>query len=369
MENTGNSYLPTGQEFTALMEQLTVAPYYPLALQYLYPGEDAGVVRSQLMALRSVDEFQDTFMRRFCKYIVDNTIDRLSCDGRERLRHHPPSVFVSNHRDIVLDALLLQYNHLLLGEKTTFEVVGSNLFEMPMMADMARLNKMVPIGRGGNRREFYQSLSALSAWIRAAVQEGESVWIAQRNGRTKDGRDSTEEAVVKMLAMSGDRNHPETALAALNIVPMSISYEWEPCGVAKARELTLRKQGPYTKAPGEDTQSIISGVLKAKGNVHLAIGKPLNDEIANVAHGDVAEVARLLDVHIREGYRLWPNNYIAADMLAGASRHAGHYSPQQRQAFTAYIDEACAENPMPDFRETLLGIYANPVAAKQTDNQ
>jgi len=359
MDTAEMTYSPKEQEVKALVAGLAGSEYLPLAAQYLYPELTEAQLREVLAGVSSVDEFQFTFMFRFCQWIVDNTLTELTHEGLEKMATLPPAVFISNHRDIVLDALLLQYLRICAKIKTTYEVVGANLFEMPLMRMLATLNKMTPLQRGGTKREQYNAFSSLSQWIRQRVGAGDNVWIAQRNGRTKDGIDRTEEALIKMLAMSGDRKKPGEALSALNLVPMSISYEWEPCGIEKARELAKKQlEGTYVKAPGEDTHSIVQGILAPKGRVHLTLGDPITREDLAAA-ADTLEVAQLIDRRIAAGYRLWPNNYIAADILAQSGN--AHYTPAQRQAFEAYLDKACAENPIPGFRDILLGIYANPV--------
>ena len=358
METSEMTYSPTEQEVKTLVAGLAGSEYLPLAAQYLYPELTEAQLREVLAEVSSVDEFQFTFMFRFCQWIVDNTLTELTHEGLDQMATLPPSVFISNHRDIVLDALLLQYLRICAKITTTYEVVGANLFEMPLMRMLATLNKMTPLQRGGTKREQYNAFSSLSQWIRQRVAAGDNVWIAQRNGRTKDGIDRTEEALIKMLAMSGDRKKPGEALSALHLVPMSISYEWEPCGIEKARELAKKQlEGTYVKAPGEDTHSIVQGILAPKGRVYLTLGDPITRE--DLAAADTLEVAQIIDRRIAAGYRLWPNNYIAADIL-GQSGDA-HYTPAQRQAFEAYLDKACAENPIPGFRDILLGIYANPV--------
>ena len=216
---------------------------------------------------------------------------------------------------------------------------------------------MYPIGRGGNQKEFYNSLMAMSRYLRHIVTERhESAWIAQRNGRTKDGFDRTNPALIKMIAYSGNRHNPAQSLAEMNIVPISISYEWEPCGLLKAREVSLRRQGPYTKAPGEDTQSILSGISDFKGHVHLTFCQPLQMQELEAANGNYDTVAELIDQRIYQNYHLWPNNYIAHELMTGIS-HAEHYTDEEKQQFVQYLDKACQQYDIPGYRDTLVGIY------------
>ena len=212
---------------------------------------------------------------------------------------------------------------------------------------------------GGNRMEYYQSLIEMSAYLRHLVTERrESAWIAQRNGRTKDGIDRTDPALLKMIAATGNPSDPVGALHAMHIVPLCISYEWEPCGRQKAREVCLRRQGPYVKAPGEDTQSIVNGIMDFKGRVHLSVCPPLTlDELATT-DGDFHQVAALIDRHIAQGRTTFDNNRIAKAMLDGTPLPDSKATAD----FQRYIDDACAQYPDCDnYRTTLLQIYANSV--------
>ena len=359
MEQYESLYPPKGQELAQLLENLVNIEIFPAPALNLFPEQSVDATRDYVRTCKTVDEFQCNVMSRVCKFIEHRTSQGFTYSGHEILGQCP-YLFVSNHRDITCDAILLEYIHILNHQSTTHVVIGSNLFEMQLMAMMARLNKMFAIGRGGNPREYYRSLMQMSGFLRHLITEKhESAWIAQRNGRTKDGLDRTDPALIKMFAASGDRSNPAKALAEMNIVPVSISYEWEPCGIAKARETALKLQGPYTKQPGEDTQSIIDGVIKDKGRIHFTLGSPLTLSELETANGDFDEIARIMDRRIAEGYHLWPNNYIAHEILTGI--HNDNYTPTERQVFEKYLDEACAKHDIPHFRETLLQIYAGAI--------
>lgn len=362
MEQYESLYPPQGQELAQLLANLVANENFPAPALNLFPEQSVEQTRDYVLSCKTVDEFQRNVMSRVCRFVVDRTSQGFTYSGHEILGQLP-YLFVSNHRDITCDAILLEYIHILNHQPTTHVVIGSNLFEMQLMAMMARLNKMFAIGRGGNPREYYRSLMQMSGFLRHLITEKhESAWIAQRNGRTKDGLDRTDPALIKMFAASGDRNNPAKALAEMNIVPVSISYEWEPCGAAKARETALKLQGPYTKQPGEDTQSIIDGVIKDKGRIHFNLGSPLTLSELESAQGDFDQIARIMDRRIAEGYRLWPNNYIAHEMLTGI--HNDNYTPAERQVFEKYIDDACAKHDIPHFRETLLQVYAGAIMRK-----
>jgi len=356
MEDFSSYYPYEGQEFKEALRQVVESQYYLSLAPKLFPEYSPEDLKQKILDLSDVDQFQAFVMFRACLYIIRNTMADFTYSGLENIGEKP-CLFISNHRDITVDAIMTEYiliaNHL----KSSHVVIGSNLFEMPLMALMARLNKMFAIGRGGNPKEFYSSLMTMSHYLRHLVTERqESVWIAQRNGRTKDGIDRTDPALIKMIASSGNRHNPAQALAEMNIVPISISYEWEPCGLFKAREVSLKQQGPYTKAPGEDTQSIISGITDFKGRVHLTFCQPIQRQELEAVNGNYDSVAQLIDQRISQNYHLWPNNYIAHELLSGDSA-AGHFTPEEKQKFLHYLDEACRQYSIPGFRDTLVRIY------------
>lgn len=320
----------------------------------LFPDTPKEELKGLLMGMEGVDQFQSMFMYRGCQWVIKNTMSQFTYSGTEHL-DSTPRLFISNHRDIVLDAMMLQYILVEQGLATSHVVIGANLMEVPIMPILARLNKMYSIGRGGNLMEYYRCLMAMSQQMRQwVVEQGESVWIAQRNGRTKDGIDRTDPALVKMIASSRKEKDPVGALAAMHITPVSVSYEWEPCAALKAREMCLSQQGVYTKAPGEDTQSVMSGIVDYKGHVHFTICQPLSyEELADV-EGEYHAVAKLIDRRIAEGYHLTANNRIAKQLLEGTTPE----DTPELHTFQTYIEETCRQYPLgEDFRQRLLEIY------------
>ena len=344
----------SGDEMHRAMQTLTSLELFaPLAGKIL-PDVPAETLRSQLLQVDTPDEFQRLGMMPLLQYIIDNSMTELTVSGEAWLDADRPCIYVSNHRDILVDAMMLEYKRVKHGLPTTHLVVGSNLYSTDLLALLARANKMFAIGRGGAPRERYAALMTMSQYLRHLVTErGESVWIAQRNGRAKDGRDITDPALIKMFALSGDRRDPVAALESLQLVPMSISYEWEPCAALKARERCLSQGGHYTKVPGEDTQSMLTGMKEWKGRVHLALGEPLRHDELAACQGRPEAVAALLDQRIHEGYRLWDTHYAAAALQRGEAVTG---------PFVEYIDRCTQQYPdIPGFREALIEIYANPV--------
>ena len=353
--NRFEKYYPyQGEEFRQVMAALAE---HPIA-RTLFSELSADDLKHRFASYRNVHDFQADAMFRGCRYVVERTMSRFTYSGTEYL-DGSPSLFISNHRDIVLDTMLLQYLLISLGRDTTHVVVGTNLFEMPLMSQLAKVNKMFGIDRGGNRMEYYRSLVEMSSYLRHLITElGESAWIAQRNGRTKDGIDRTDPALVHMITATGGETDAVGALDAMHIVPLCISYEWEPCGWQKAREVCLHRKGPYVKMPGEDTQSIVSGMKDFKGHVHLTVCPPIRRDELLATGGDSHKVAALIDQRISEGRHTFDNNRIAKAMLKGTPLPEG----EATAAFQRYVDDACAQNPIgEDYRTTLLQIYANSV--------
>ena len=358
MDTEVENYNIGRQDFKQNIAKLMASESYAQIAPLLFPELSKDELDGLFLGFENVSQYQSVAMKRACEYIIRTTTKGFSWSGKENISDRP-TLYISNHRDIILDSMLLQYILVSEGHETTNIVIGTNLYEMPMLTILASLNKMIGISRGGNKRQYYDSLMVLSQQLRHIVAErNESVWIAQRNGRTKDGIDRTEPALVKMISYSGDRKNPVESLAEMNIVPISISYEWEPCAWMKAREMALREQGPYTKEAGEDTRSIISGITGQKGRVHLSICKPLGHEELEAMNGDFHKVAQLIDQRIAEAYRLWPNNLIARHML-DANCPMAPATDEEQKAFADYVDQACKEMGMGgEFRSWLLKIYA-----------
>ena len=292
-----------------LLRLIDDAAVAPLLAQF-YPDREE--LRRTIMGLTSVADFQRVLMAPRVDAIIADTMTQFTYTLSERFDPTQRYLFVSNHRDIILDAMLLDWLLIHKHIETPRVIFGSNLLTIPLMAEVGRLNKLVSMDRGGSLRDFYQVLAATSRYIRQSiVDDRQSVWIAQRNGRTKDGYDRTDAAVVKMFALSAPEGATLTeALASLHIVPVAISYEWEPCDLLKVREICAPQ--PYVKRPDDDLQSVVTGLTQPKGHVHLAVDDPLTvDELA-ACHDDPQQVAELIDRRIHAAYKLHPTNCDAA---------------------------------------------------------
>ena len=358
------------EEIPDAMQRIAESDAFPLLASFVYPSDPIEDVRNRIRSFKTVREFQHDTMCRVNEQIIARSITEFSVTGLERLSPDKHYLFVSNHRDIMLDASLLQYYFVINGFDTTEITFGANLMMHPVVIDVGKSNKMFKVARpGGDIKEFYRNSMHLSEYIRYTIKEkGQSVWIAQRNGRTKNGIDQTDQGIIKMFCMS-DNKDKIRALAELNIVPIAISYEWESCDILKALELYESQYTKYTKKPGEDLNSILTGILQPKGRVHIAICQPIRmvelsafeRQTNNEYH---KSVARLIDSRINMAYRLFPNNYIAHDILYGNTRYQSMYTEKEYDLFRQRLQKLDRYEDTCDIerlKEIFVGIYANPV--------
>lgn len=361
------------EEIPAAMKRIAASTSFALLASYVFPDRTIDDVRKEVCSYKSIHDFQMGIMYWANRKIIENSITAFSCNGLDNVSPDKCWLYVSNHRDIMLDASLLQNALVDNGHDTSEITFGANLMQGQVVIDIGKSNKMFKVARpGGSVREFYKSSLLLSEYIHHVITEKhQSVWIAQRNGRTKDGRDRTDQGIIKMFGMSRS-DDKVNALAELNIVPVSVSYEWESCDILKTVELYERSLGPYIKKPGEDLNSILTGVTQHKGRVHFEVCKPLTyDELNQFSHLTSAEfhkaVAALIDQRICSAYHLYPNNYIAHDLLFGNRKYADRYTSDEKDAFLqrmnrlAKYEEECDVDRLYDI---FLGIYANPVDSK-----
>ena len=360
------------EEIPEAMHRIASSSSFPLLASYVYPDEPIDVVRNRIAGYTNVHDFQTETMVMVNQRVIDQSITEFSCSGIERLRPDENYLYVSNHRDIMLDSSLLQYFFVKQGFDTTEITFGANLMMNQLVVDIGKCNKMFKVERpGGSIKEFYRSSMHLSEYIRYAITEKhQSVWIAQRNGRTKDGVDATDQGIIKMFCMSEPRDKIK-ALADLHIVPVAISYEWESCDILKALELYESRFSKYIKKPGEDLNSILTGIAQPKGRVNITFCDELSEaDLHQFDHCTNNEyhrlVAQLIDQRIYEAYQLTPNNYIAHDLRYGQQLYRDHYTDAEYDAFVTYLERLNTfDIPEPDvLRDIYLGIYANPVDTK-----
>ena len=368
----------TDEEAVEALGRVSRHPMTPVISKYLFPDLPASTMSHMLRSIGSVDQFQEEVMYAVVAAVAAKTSAGVTWAGLEHLKALEGKKFllISNHRDIVLDPALIQFMLKQEGLPTTEVCVGSNLLGSQLVEDLMRSNRMIKVIRGVGPRELYRSSQVLSQYIRESITSGRaSIWIAQREGRTKDGLDATEQGLLKMLELSGEGSFEENFLD-LHIVPLSISYEYESCDARKAREVLLRREGPYVKKAKEDLHSILTGIRQQKGRIHLQVGEPLRaDEVGAAASADRNERYQVLrgtlDRRIIGGYQLWKTNYMADDLQRGCTKwaDAGMYTAAELDAFEKYIAHKLGKLErrldQAALREIFLGIYAGPVRAKE----
>ncbi len=357
-------------EVNAALKRIVSNPLFDKILDFFFTGKDKSSIKESLSETYSSYAFQRNFIYPLVVSIVEKTSSGLTSDGVQQLNPDSPYLFVSNHRDIVLDSALLQLILHKNGHPTTEITFGSNLMVNQFVIDLGKTNRMFKVIRGGTKKELLKNSQLLSAYIRhTIVNKKVSIWIAQRPGRTKTGNDKTETGLLKMFSMSG-KGTLEESFQELNIVPYAISYEYEPCCALKIKEvLTTSLTGTYQKSPDEDLKSIIEGITGYKGRIHASVGNPLNDSLhllkAEPSPNDkINRIVKIIDSEIYRNYKLWPNNYIAWDMLNNSEKFRHHYTNEEKKIFLEYKENEIRGIPgdrkMID--DLFLKIYANPVS-------
>lgn len=339
----------------------------------IFPDKEPEFLRKILKSVKSIDEFQILVMNKAVEWVLSTTAHNFSYDGIGNLKKiNGKFLAMSNHRDIILDPAITQVVLCRNAIPMTEIAVGSNLLTNKYIEYLIRSNRMIKVIRGINARQLYLSSQVLSKYIRECITSGRSsIWIAQREGRAKDGIDTTEQGLLKMLDMSGTADFT-TNFEELNIVPLSISYEYEPCDILKARERLISRTQKYVKGSREDLISIMTGIEQQKGNIHLNIGSPLtHDEIEAASccnkNDRYQAIRHAVDVRIIEGYKLWKTNYIGYDMVNHTFKYRDKYTPEDVAQFTDYVEHQLdkVEKSLcrADLRDIFLRIYANPVVS------
>lgn len=364
----------TNEEAVFAFKQLAENPLLTHISRYFYPEEEPDYLKKILLSLQSVDDFQKAVMTKLVEKVIDTTVRNFSYDGIANIDVEKKFLALSNHRDIILDPSITQTVLSKNGIPMTEIAVGDNLIQNKFIEYLVRSNRMIKVIRGVKARELYLSSQLLSKYIRQSIVSGKSsIWLAQRQGRTKNGYDTTEQGLLKMLDMSGDNENFKKNFEELNIIPMSISYQIEPCDILKARELLISQTQKYVKAEGEDLVSILTGVQQMKGNVHLNIGKPLTTEEVSLAslcdkNDRYQYIRHAINIRVVDGYKLWNNNYIAYDLLNETTRFADMYTAEEKEWFiehmTKQMETVEPELDRVGLRKIFLEIYSNPIVTK-----
>ncbi|MBR4836877.1 MAG: acyltransferase [Bacteroidales bacterium] len=366
-----NDEIPTAMEYF-INDETSIS-----MAKLVFPDKSVQEIQDLLRNIKTTEEFQSIMMTRFVRLIMATSMKRVDTQGFDTLDKKKAYLFTGNHRDITLDAFILQMYMLENGLDTCNIGYGSNLILNKTIDVFGKSNKMFKVERSQNIRELAQNSQHLSDYIRYLIRDNKSVWIAQRNGRTKDGNDKTDHGLINMFSMSGDRKNLVPNLAELNITPIATSYEYEPCAMMKARESYIKERdGVYVKKPMEDMDSIVSGIKKKKGIMTISICPTITyDDLKKFEGADkheiVPAVAEMIDKRIYANYKLYPNNYIAHDWLSGSCTFKKYYTQEEKDVFKAYCDKIFSKlldelgsEAEKRFTEILLGIYAIPVQNK-----
>lgn len=360
-------------EVQAAIEELLASEEFRHALRYVKPDLDWDQLSAAMRACKTKEQFKSTLAYDAVMTVAKKTTFSLTISGRSRLPEGKPAcTFISNHRDIVLDASFLNVMLYDVGYGMTQVAIGDNLLIRPWIKTFVRLNNSFIVKRGVSVRQMLEVSDTLSAYINHTIKDTkESIWIAQREGRAKDSNDRTQPSVLKMLCMAGGKDIIGN-LKSLNIVPVAISYEFDPCDYLKAQEFQLKRDNPeYHKTQRDDLLNMETGILNNKGRVHFTISQLINDQLdqldPNMDRNELfAAVASIIDKEIYRHYRFYPNNYVAYDLLSGTRRFSDHYGLKDKKAFEDYLQKQLDKIVIPNkdenfLRKKILEMYANPL--------
>lgn len=346
-------------------------PMMKALMSFAFPDVEETVWAEQLRKTHSKRDFQINFIYHAVQKVLEKSSEGLTTSGFEKLEPHTPYLFISNHRDIILDTSLLNvslYDH---GLVMTASAIGDNLVQKTFLHVLSRLNRNFLVQRNLPPRELLQSSKLMSEYICQLLnRENRSVWIAQREGRTKDGDDATQQGVLKMLAMGSDEKNLMHYFKKLKIVPVSISYEYDPTDMLKMPQLLAKaKDEIYIKEKNEDFITLLSGIMGQKKRIHIHVGDMLTNDLDKIAdefdnqNKQIQALAQVIDESILTTYKLWPTNYIAYDLLNDTTRFSKYYTDKEKQLFERRL-EMRIDNDNKVLREGFLAMYANPVVNK-----
>ena len=362
------------QELPEVFDRLLADQQFQAVLAYLYPQVPLEAIAQKMHACHSCLDFQKAFCYDFLKNLMAKAskgfdMDVSSIDVSHRY------TFVSNHRDIVLDSGLLDVLLIDNGFDTTCEIaIGDNLLSLPWVKDLVRVNKSFIVERSLPPRQMFMASKRLSDYMHFVINEkNDNIWIAQREGRAKDSNDRTQQAILKMMTMGGTGT-PVERLKQLHIVPLAISYEFDPCDYLKAQEFQQKRDNPaFKKSKQDDLDNMKTGIFGYKGRVRYHCGTPINawiDELKELPKNEFfAQLAQRMDKEIHRGYTLYPCSYIALDELNGNTEQSSHYTAADRQRFESYLKGQLAKVKLPNkdeafLRQKMLEMYANPAINK-----
>jgi glycerol-3-phosphate O-acyltransferase len=346
-------------------------PMMKSIMNFTFPELDDEIWKEQLKRTHSIRDFQCNFIYKALKKVLEKSSDGLSTSGFDTLEKNTSYLFISNHRDIILDTSLLNaclFEH---GLVMTASAIGDNLVKRDFMNTLAKLNRNFLVQRGLSPRELLQSSKLMAEYVgQLLLRENRSVWIAQREGRTKDGNDATHSGVLKMLAMGSEESNLMDYFKKIKIVPVSISYEYDPTDALKMPQLIAEANDEiYIKEKNEDFVTLLSGIIGQKKRIHIHVGDILDKELDKIAkdfdntNKQVQALAQTIDDSILQSYKLWPTNYIAYDLLNKSTTYSHFYTENEKSLFERRLEMKIDQNN-PLMVESFLAMYANPVVNK-----
>lgn len=360
------------EEIPQVLEELIEDPEFQRVIGIAIPSIPFEMIAEKMRKCKSKTDFQETFCYDFLWKIANKCSDGLTLNHAALPDKSLAYTYISNHRDIILDSGFLS---ILLARQDmdTVEIaIGDNLLIYPWIKKLVRVNKSFIVQRALSMRQMLESSARMSRYMHHTIAEKrQSIWIAQREGRAKDSNDRTQDSVLKMLAMGGEGGVIES-LRSLNIAPLSISYEYDPCDYLKAREFQLKRDiVDYKKSTKDDLRNMEIGLFGYKGHVHFQPGKCLNEDLdkldSSLGKQELyAAISTLIDRRIHSNYTIYPNNYMAHDMLSGTQTYANKYTAEDRANFDDYLAKQIDKIELPDkdipfLREKMLTMYANPL--------
>lgn len=346
-------------------------PMMKALMNFAFPGVADELWKEQLRKTHSTRDFQCNFIYQALTQVLQKTSDGMTTSGFDQLEPNTSYIFISNHRDIILDTSLLNACLFDNGLVMTASAIGDNLVQKEFLHILSKLNRNFLVQRGLSPREMLQSSKLLSEYIGSLLlRENRSVWIAQREGRTKDGNDATHQGVLKMLGMGSDETNLMDYFKKIKIVPVSISYEYDPTDALKMPQLMAEaNKEVYVKDKNEDFTTLMSGIMGQKKRIHIHVGQVLNEEIDEIkstfdnSNKQIQALAQVIDDSILQSYKLWPTNYIAYDILNQSDFYKDFYTENEKSLFERRLEMRIDENH-PIQRAGFLAMYANPVLNK-----
>ena len=358
-------------EVNHALKELVNHPMMKAMMNFAYPNLDDAIWKELLLRTYSIRDFQINFAYQAIKKILEKTSDGLTTSGFEKLEPNTAYYFISNHRDIILDTSLLNvclFDHDLI---MTASAIGDNLVKKDFLLKLSKLNRNFIVQRGLPPRELLQSSKLLSEYMYHLVsRENRSVWIAQREGRTKDGNDATHQGVLKMIAMANDEKDVMDFFKKIKLVPVSISYEYDPTDALKMPQLMAEANDEiYIKEKNEDFITLLSGIIGQKKRIHIHVGDVLEQEIDQIKvendnnNKQIQALAQAIDDSILQSYKLWPTNFIAYDLLHNTTTYSSMYTEKEKQLFERRLELRINADDTKQ-KESFLAMYANPVINK-----